>query len=94
MENAFDLLLQGKAIRRGGLYLYRYDDAITLINLCTANNLQVFGIDTFFVSDGYTHPIMEHSIDLSNMDASEANIAACRFLDSRKNLDFVYEIVY
>lgn len=94
MDNNFEILLLGKEINKGGLNLYRYSDALLLIDLCNKNGVRVLGIDGFDISDGYTHPLMEHSVDFSTIELANSNEAAYNFLVSRKKLDLVYEIIY
>ncbi len=92
--NNFEVPLLKRAINRGGLHLYQHDDAMLLVGLCKKHNIQVLGIDAFFISDGKTHPKMEHSIDLSLYSIIEANESAYKFLAERNKLDLVYEIIY
>ena len=94
MYEDLERVLADKAMIRGGLKLYRYDDAVSLVTLCDIHNIQILGIDAFFVADGYTHPMMEHSIDLSNTETTQRNEVAYKFLESKRNLELVFEIVY
>ncbi len=94
IESKLIVGLTDKAIIRGGLQLYHYKEAVLLVESCIKSNIQILGIDAFLVRDGYTQPIMEHSIDLSSYDDACRNDKAYQFLMSRKNLDLVYEIVY
>lgn len=92
--DSFEKSLSDRAIKRGGLLLYRHNDALQLVEHCNQNNVRILGIDAFFVLDGKTHPKIEHSIDLSDCNIMQANAIAYQFLQKRSALDLVYEIVY
>lgn len=94
MYKDLEQVLSDRVITRGGLSLYRYDDAVLLIALCNNHNIQVLGIDAFSLIDGYTRPMMEHSIDLSNVETIKRNETAYNFLVSKRNLGLVFEVVY
>ena len=93
-NDSFDSVFLDKAIQRGGLLLFNHADAMQLINLCKDKNIPILGIDAFFISDGYTHPVMEHSADFSRTALIDSFECASQFLESRKGLDLVYEIIY
>ena len=98
MDLSIKETLYGKAIIRGGIEMYKYDDAITVIELCSRNNIQVLGIDAFSLSNEHTQPVQEHSIDFTSSTYIENNRAndeaAHDFIESKKHLDLVFEIVY
>ncbi|MBP3685414.1 MAG: hypothetical protein J6J21_00105 [Clostridia bacterium] len=94
MNNTFEDLFSHKAIRRGRTDLYHYYEAKQLVECCEKNNVSVLGIDAFLLSDKCTRPVMEHSIDLSDKEESKRNALAFEFLESKKNLDLFFEIVY
>lgn len=93
-NNNFEEVLLDRAVIRGGLHLYRCCDAMMLVSLCNENNIQVLGIDAFFISNGKTHPKMGNSIDLSFYNLIEANNIAYRFLEKQAGLDLLFEIIY
>ncbi len=93
-SNNFEDVLLDRAVTRGGLHLYRCCDAMLLVSLCNENNIQVLGIDAFFISNGNTHPKMENSIDLSSYNLIEANRIAYRFLEKQTGIDLLFEVVY
>jgi hypothetical protein len=81
-----------KAIIRGNVHYYAYENAIELVDICQRNRLPILGIDSLIVTETKTQPFMEHSIDLSDSQNSYKDAKA--FLDLKKNLGFVFEVVY
>ncbi len=81
-----------KAITKGGLHFYEIADAMQLIDILEEKKIQVLGVDGFTVSDNETIPHMEHSIDLSNKTDSHSKARA--FLESKNDLNLVFEVVY
>ncbi len=81
-----------KAIIRGNTHYYDYENAIELVNICQQNGLTILGIDSFIVTETKTQPFMEHSIDLSDSQNSYKDAKA--FLNLKKDLGFVFEVVY
>ncbi len=81
-----------KAIIRGNTHYYRYENAIELVNICQQNRISILGIDSLIVTETKTQPFMEHSIDLSNSQNSYED--AKTFLNLKKDLEFVFEVVY
>lgn len=86
-------LLRTRAINRFGLELYTHDDAIMIVEICMHDKIRILGIDAFDISDGFTHPVMEFSIDYTSTSSSECKPDAKEFLKMQKNLNLVYEIV-
>ena len=43
-----------RAIIRGGIHFYKYEDALILISLCEQHNRKILGIDSFIVSKSAT----------------------------------------
>jgi len=87
-----------RAIIRGGIHFYKYEDALILISICEQNNRKILCIDSFIVSESTTQPFLEHSIDFSNIEniALYANSfeSAKEFLRSKMSNGFVFEVVY
>jgi len=81
-----------KAIIRGNTHYYGYENAIELVNICQHNGLTILGVDSFIVTETKTQPFMEHSIDLSDSQNSYEDAKA--FLNLKKDLGFVFEVVY
>lgn len=81
-----------KAIIRGNVHYYAYENAIELVSICQQNSLPILGVDSFIVTQTKTQPFMEHSIDLSDSQNSYEDAKA--FLDLKKELGFVFEVVY
>lgn len=84
--------LYQKAIHRHGIDLYDAEDAILLIKLCQQAQIPILGIDAFKLYDDKIQPSMENSIDLS-LENNNYDLALC-FLTDRRNMGFMYEIVY
>lgn len=94
MKN-IELAIMHRAIIRGQTRLYRFNDALFLVDMCEKNGVPILGVDSFFVTDSITLPQLEHSADFSLEPSNVSSYELARaFLDSKKNLDFVYEIVY
>lgn len=81
-----------KAIIRGNAHYYAYENAMELVDICQKNRLPILGIDSFIVTKIKTQPFMEHSIDLSDSQNSYEDAKA--FLNLKKELGFVFEVVY
>lgn len=94
MNHNFFPILPDKAIIRGGLYLYSYNDAVSLVKICDKRKIKVLGIDAFYIGDGNTHPVMEHSIDFSGERCKQGNERVYEFLKSKQGYNLVFEIVY
>lgn len=92
MKNEIESPILSKAIVRGGTHLYRFTEALELVNLCQKSALPVLGIDSFLVTSSKTQPFMEHSVDLS--DSQNSYEEAKVFLNIKKDLGFVFEVVY
>lgn len=89
----FDTELRDKAIVRAGLLLYHFDEAISLLALCRKHGIQVLGIDSFDISNDHTRPVMEHSIDFSS-ESLIRHEDAVSYLESKRGLGLVFEIIY
>lgn len=89
----FDVELRDKAVVRAGLFLYHFDEAISLLALCRKHGVQVLGIDAFDISNGQTRPAMEHSIDFSSGSIIRHE-DVLSYLESKRNLGLVFEIIY
>ncbi len=92
MNTDIENRILSKAIIKGGLHFYEIADAMPLIDILEEKKIQVLGVDGFTVSDSETIPYMEHSIDLSNETDSHSKARA--FLESKNNLNLVFEVVY
>ena len=89
----FDAEMRAKAVVRAGLLLYHIDEAISLVVLCQKHGIQVLGIDSFDISNDHTMPVMEHSIDFSSESPTRYKDAVS-YLESKRDLDLVFEIIY
>ena len=64
--NRVEKQFEDKAIIRGGLMLFSKENALLFINACENNDIQVFGIDAFYLSENIIQPSLENSIDFSS----------------------------
>lgn len=89
-------MVRDKAIILGNTPLYKYDDAMHLIDLCEKHNIAVLGIDSFVVIENGVQPFLEHNIDFSSDESILANSykLARDFLTLKKDYDFLFEIVH
>lgn len=85
-----------RAVIRGGLLLFSKEDAIAFVSACEKNDIQILGIDGFYVADDRTQPSMENSIDYSSSDYRQQLKSvysfAIRFLEE-KDEDLLFEII-
>ena len=65
--------------------------AILVINECKERGIPIYGIDAAKITDTYTQPFMEHSIDYSEMENVWDD--AIQFIKSKKHLEMYFEIV-
>ncbi len=89
MENNFTI----RPVIRGNTCYYTYLDAIKLIDLYEEKGIPILGIDSFELSRTLTKPLLEHSIDFSNIKKEKAYELARIFLNSRENMDYMFEVV-
>ena len=80
------------AIHRCGIDLYCTDDAIALVKICRDEAVPVLGLDAFVLTEDKTQPCMDNSIDLSY--ETDCYDIALKFLEERRNLNLLYEVVY
>lgn len=81
-----------KSIKRMGIELYNFEDAVIIVKTCQKNNIPILGIDSFILHDNKIKPSMTNSIDLSY--ETNCHKLALDFLQQRKQSNFIYEIVY
>jgi len=79
------------AAKGGGPLFFPAEIAILIIKDCKENNLRVLGIDAVKITDTYTQPFMDHSVDYSDMP--DIWDEAIEFIESRKHLDLWFEVV-
>lgn len=91
MEREFS----SRAIRRGGLYFYQPQDAIEVIRACRRRGKVILGVDAFEISERFTKPVQEESIDFSAKGIVSGNWdEAEQFVRERQNRGLVFEVVY
>jgi hypothetical protein len=83
-------------VMRGGVLLLRPNDAIRMVQRPREQRILVLGLDGFVVTDSTTQPILEESIDLSNL-INRPNTTcweiAEQFLNDRKSSNLFFEVV-
>ena len=85
-----------RAVRRGGVEMFRVKDAIAIVEECRRRGQPILGIDAFILTKDATQPVLEHSLDLST-DRDPAKNSHDRALAHLKKLskdEFWFEIVY
>ena len=92
MKDDIESSIVSNAIIRAKTHYYEYDDALNLIGRCQEASIPVLGIDSFIVTATRTQPFIEHSIDLSYSKNSYKE--AKSFLQTKKDMGFVFEVVY
>ncbi len=84
-------------VTRGGLLMLRPADAIQMVRRCRELDIEVLGIDGFFLTATTTQPTMENSIDLSGSRKPTSNAegweTAEAFIAQRSTSDLFFEIV-
>lgn len=63
-----------------------------LVDICQQRGLPIIGIDSVVVTETKIQPFMEHSVDLSDSQNSYEDDKI--FLNHKKDLGFVFELVY
>ncbi len=83
------------AIKRFNLFLFTMQHALEVVNDCEKTGTRIYGIDGFKLhDDGRIQPFMEHSVDYSYaQDEYAVYDLAKAFLEQKKNLGLVFEIV-
>lgn len=64
--NKVEMQFADKAIRRGGILLFRKTDALEFVQVCKKQGVDILGIDSFIITDTTTQSSLEHSIDFSD----------------------------
>ena len=84
------------AIMRSNIALLTKKQAIELIELCKVENKIILGIDSFIVFERAIQPISEDSVDFAYAKNNESNncCAAQKFIESRHNDKYYYEVVF
>lgn len=95
--NRIKNLFKDKAIIRGGIMLFSKEDALLFVKACENNEIQILGMDAFYMTENYMQPSLDNSIDFSSSGyiPKEKNIylEAVNFL-KEKNEELFFEIVY
>lgn len=66
-------------------------DALQIIEDCRDRKIRVLGIDGFLITSTTTQPLMEHSVDYSNI--KEAWDEAISFIHSKADLGLKFEVI-
>ncbi len=64
--NKVEMQFADKALRRGGMLLFRKMDALNFVQACKKQGVDILGIDSFIITDTTTQPSLEHSVDFSD----------------------------
>ncbi|MCL2078186.1 MAG: hypothetical protein FWH08_07275 [Oscillospiraceae bacterium] len=95
MEDRFDKIFESVVIKYHEMRLYRYNDAIRVIDECEKRRIKILGVDSFrLLPNKKIQPFMEFSHDYSALAIpltwNKARGDICLY--SQK--DLVFEIVY
>ena len=82
---------EARGIVRGGTLMLGSSDAIALVDRAEALEIEVLGIDAFWVTDETTRPDMEHSTDFHLVERSWRS--AREFVVERADLGLMFEVV-
>ncbi|MCA9924819.1 MAG: hypothetical protein KC419_08675 [Anaerolineales bacterium] len=86
-----------KGTFRGEMFLLPPDITLDFVHECHKKNVEILGIDAFFIKGDAIQPILEHSIDFSSSYYRQKgeNIFedALLFLQDRMHLDIYFEII-
>lgn len=83
-----------RGIRRGGVLMFAAPSALAFIEAARQQQTPVLGVDSFVVTDTSTQPLMEHTLDLSVGGLpTDTWSEARRFVNERRDLGFMFEIV-
>jgi hypothetical protein len=82
-----------RVLKRGGIDLYDKQGALQFIENCEKQNIRIFGVDGFFISDEKTQPSLENSIDFSILPSQEGIYEMAKQLIQRSNDGMYFEIV-
>ena len=66
--NKVEKLFEDKAIIRGGIMFFSKNNALLFIKACKNSNIQILGIDAFYLSENNTQPSLENSVDFSSSE--------------------------
>lgn len=58
---------RSERVLRGRTLRFRAEDAIAIIRRCRERGIAVHGVDGFSITERTTQPVMEESIDLSDV---------------------------
>ena len=81
-------------IVKNGLFpLFLSEIAIRVVKEMYKDSIKPFGLDAFLLSENYTQPLIEHSINLSSLSLDESCDKAIRFLTSKLGSEYYFEII-
>lgn len=63
--NTVEKQFMDKATKRGQMLLFSKDDAIAFIQACKEQDIEILGLDGYYVFAAAIHPSPENSVDFS-----------------------------
>jgi len=90
--NSIELMFLDKSIKRGGVVSYPKKDALDFVKECRNQSIRILGIDGFYITETYTQPSLEDSVDYSRLEANVVYDLAIAFLKDRPD-ELYFEIV-
>ncbi|HEV3415622.1 MAG TPA: hypothetical protein VG056_02365 [Pirellulales bacterium] len=86
-----------QGILRGRTIRFRADDALAVVRRCQERGVKVLGVDGFIITEHFTQPLMEQSVDMSDFGNRHSGLncwdRAAKFLEERKTTDLYFEVV-
>ncbi len=80
----------------GRIYVFPYQETLHIIADCKNENIDILGLDGFYIGTDYTIPLQEYSIDFTSNTVNRISISvwdcAEKFVKSNPK-DVFYEIV-
>jgi hypothetical protein len=93
--NKIEQLFAAKAIIRPGTFLLKPIDAIDFVSECQKQEINILGVDAFYLIEEKIQPSLMHSVDFTSLRRHESDInvydAAQKLIEAAN--DMYFEIV-
>jgi hypothetical protein len=89
-------LAEGRALAEKGIILLNKSNSIAFVQDCQANDIEILGIDGFYLWNENIQPTMEHSIDFTSLFHPKVDNRYQVSLDflRTKGEELMFEIIY
>lgn len=85
-----------KSKRLGQIHVFPYEETLNIITDCKHENVDILGLDGFYIGTDYTVPLQEYSVDFTSNTVNRMAISvwdlAEKFVKGNPK-DIFYEIV-